>query len=101
MLQRNKEILWQYYLDVSLYNLAVSVLVSLYTHPVWGMVLYGTIGYLIALGCYQYFHGATYVFYRNWGWTKPRLILRLWGLNCFLMLLFGVIYICTSWLIYE
>ncbi|MBX2873862.1 MAG: hypothetical protein KTR30_17235 [Saprospiraceae bacterium] len=98
-LQRNTEILWQYYIDVSLYNLAVSILVSLYTHPFWGMLIYGTFGYLIALGCYQYFQGVTYVFYCNWGWTKSRLIFRLWIFNFLLLLFIAVIYLGIAWLI--
>ena len=99
--QRNKQVLWQYYVDVSAYNLAVSFLVSLYTSILWGMLLYVSFGYVIALGCYQYFQGSTYVFYRNWGWTKPGMILRLGVINCFIVPLAGAIYFCVSWLIWK
>lgn len=98
---RNKQVLWQYYVDVSAYNLAVSFFVSLYTHAIWGMLLYVSFGYVIALVCYQYFQGSTYVFYRNWGWTKPRMMFRLGIVNCFIAPLAGAIYLCVSWLIWR
>ncbi len=98
-LYRNKLILGRTYTDVSIYNIALSALVSLYTGPVWGMILYCTMGYMIALLCFEYFQAQEYVFYQNTGWTKWALLFRTGLINFIVMIPFGMILKLLLWLV--
>jgi len=99
LLYGNKLLLSRFYVDISTYNIALSTLVSLYTGPTWGMILYCTMGYMVALLCFEYFQAQEYIFYQNVGWTKRALIFRTGLINFLVMIPFGMVLNLLLWLV--
>jgi hypothetical protein len=89
--------LWKYYYDVTRYNLAFSMVLTLITlKPLNGIVSLATGGMVIGLYCYKQLQHSQYYFYYNLGITRTRLICTTWlinlvlsGLLAFLFLIFN------------
>jgi len=72
----------KYYLDLTRYNLAFSILMGLITlSPVVGIVTFSTFGMLVGLICFKYFQNNQYYFYYNLGIRKSKLIVIAWMFN--------------------
>lgn len=63
----------KYYFDLSIFNLGLSVLMSLYLGWMYGVVIFCTFGLPIAMLCYHYFRRREYYMYYNLGYTRWRL----------------------------
>ena len=85
-------ILWKYYIDTTIYNLGLSLLVGVYTDFLWGLLTFGTIGTVIGFILYAYFKEQQYYFYYNYGYTQPMLMFRVWGINLVVILVSFVAY---------
>jgi len=96
---KNIGALLKYYVDVSLYNLGASFIVSLYGSILWGLFIYCTIGVGIGLLCFQYFKKKEYYFYYNLGWTRWQLAAWVGGLNIIIAIPILLISALLLWLI--
>lgn len=72
--------LFRYYIDVTKFNLLLSVVVGAIS-PFGGFMTFGTIGNLVGILCYGMFYKEQYYFYYNRGITKRRLYATLFKVN--------------------
>jgi hypothetical protein len=73
---------WKYYVDVTRYNVAVSMAVGLVSADALKAIFcFVTGGMLLSIICYQQLQNNQYYFYYNLGLTKKRLILTTWLVN--------------------
>ena len=70
----------KYYVDVTKFNLFFSIIVGI-IYPFGGFVIFGTIGNLIGIFCYEIFLKEQYYFYYNRGLSKIRLHSFLFKVN--------------------
>lgn len=80
---------WKYYLDLTKFNLGLSLLVTFIKSPADGILLFLTGGMLLILVAYEYFHSQDYYLYHNLGLTRTRLMLQAWLLNLGISVLLG------------
>ena len=66
---------WKYYLDLTKFNIAISVLLAFVVGPFGGIFLFFTGGMGLSLIAYSFFHANEYYLYYNLGLTKVRLVL--------------------------
>ncbi|MFD2937429.1 hypothetical protein ACFS25_26895 [Spirosoma flavum] len=72
---------WKYYMDLTKFNLGLSLLVTFVKSPAEGILLFLTGGMLLSLVAYEYFHSHEYYLYYNLGLTRTRLMLKAWLMN--------------------
>ena len=82
----------KYYLDVTRYNLGISILLALLSDTLNGIICFSTGGMLLALLSFKYFQNNQYYLYYNLGFTKTSLILKTWLINFAIAMLFGLLY---------
>jgi len=75
----------KYYIDTTIYNLCLSILIVPYAGVIWASVVFGTIGTIIGFVIYSYFKKNEYYLYYNHGYSKKMLMIRVWTMNLFLM----------------
>ncbi len=94
--------MWTYYRDVTLYNLAITILTSFASAGMYDTFIGWTINALIVFGVFgtglgvlgfNYFQKNQYYMYHNLGFTKSYLIMRTWLVNSILSIVFGTIII--------
>lgn len=88
---------WKYYMDVTRYNIAISVILALITlNPLNGIVCLATGGMVIGLYCYKQFQQSQYYFYYNIGITKRKLITFTWLINIALSLVAALVFLTLT-----
>ncbi|MCF0063299.1 hypothetical protein MUK70_10020 [Dyadobacter chenwenxiniae] len=65
---------WKYYVDLTKFNLAISVILAIVIGPFGGILLFLTGGMVLSLIAYSVFHANEYYLYYNLGLTKMRLV---------------------------
>lgn len=83
---------WKYYLDLTKFNLGLSLLVTFAKSPAEGILLFLTGGMILSLIAYEYFHRNEYYLYHNLGFTRIRLVLTAWLFNLGISSLLGAFF---------
>ena len=73
---------WNYFFKVNLFNIGISLLFSLVNGVVWFPVMVCTFGLAGGIFAFNYFYKYQYYFYHNLGFTKVKLGIMVFSLNC-------------------
>jgi hypothetical protein len=82
---------WKYYLDLTKFNFAISVILAFVIGPFGGIFLFLTGGMVLSLIAYSFFHANEYYLYYNLGLTRVRLVLTSYIVNIGVAILVGAI----------
>lgn len=85
--------LWKYYVDLTKFNFALSLILAFVAGPSSGILLFLTGGMLLSLIAYSLFHGNEYYLYNNLGLTKMRLVLTSYLVNICIAVLAWAIFV--------
>lgn len=83
--------MWRYYLDLTKFSLAFSLIMGLLFGAFSGVLSFGLFGTPIGLIGYNLFHKNEYYSYFNLGYSKQRLILTTWIINLIVMFPIGLL----------
>jgi hypothetical protein len=84
---------WKYYLDLTKFNVAISLLLTSFVGPDGGIFSFLTGGMILSLIAYSFFHGNEYYLYYNLGLTKVRLVLTSYLINVCVAVLLGATFL--------
>lgn len=73
--------MWQYYLDVTKFNLAFCLFCLVFLSPFYAALMFGTLGNAIGFLGYRQFHKNEYYTYYNLGFTKRKLVMTVSIIN--------------------
>lgn len=90
--KRMNRAFWKYYLDLTKFNFAISLLLAFVKGPSDGIFSFLTAGMVLSLIAYSFFHGNEYYLYYNLGLTKARLVLTSYLVNICIAILFGAVF---------
>ena len=92
--------IWKYFLDLNLYNLLFSLVISTVVGFLWGLLFFSSFGILIGFLGFHFFKKNEYFTYYNLGFTKKALLLKVWFLNLLISLfLFLIFIIIVKWIL--
>ncbi len=80
----------KYYIDLTKFNLGLSLIVTFIKSPVEGILFFLTGGMILSLIAYEYYYRDEYYFYHNLGLTRTRLVLSAWLFNLGISALLGL-----------
>jgi len=90
--------MWTYYRDVTLYAIAICLLSTIASAAAYNgfiatiinaVLIFGVFGTGLGILAFGYFQKQQYYMYYNLGFTKKHLILKSWGINFSISLLFS------------
>jgi len=90
--------MWNYYRDVTLYAIAICLLSTIASAAAYNgfiatiinaVLIFGVFGTGLGILAFGYFQKQQYYMYYNLGFTKKHLILKSWGINFSISLLFS------------
>lgn len=83
---------WKYYLDLTKFNFAISLLLAFAIGPTSGIFSFLSTGMALSLIAYSLFHGNEYYLYYNLGLTRVRLVLTSYLVNGCIAILAGAFF---------
>jgi len=86
----------KYFLDINMFNIPFSLIIGLISGILWSVVIFSSFGVLIGYLGFQIFKKNEYYVYYNLGFTKSKLIKKVWFLNLIISSLIFLIYIITK-----
>tara|TARA_R110002020_G_scaffold302751_7_gene518178 strand:- start:1348 stop:1641 length:294 start_codon:yes stop_codon:yes gene_type:complete len=90
--------MFRYYLDVTKFALAFSILCIPFLGFITGILVFGLAGTPIGLIGYSQFHKTEYYTYFNLGFTRRKLIISTWVFNILAMIPLFLIYLLGNFL---
>lgn len=82
----------KYYLDLTKFNVAISLLLAFVIGPTSGIFSFLSTGMVLSLIAYSLFHGNEYYLYYNLGLTRVRLVLTSYLVNSCIAILAGAFF---------
>lgn len=71
----------KFYGDINLFNLPISLIAGFLAGPAYGLLVFCSFGIGIGFLGFRYFKENEYYLYYNLGWTKTKLIRKVWLTN--------------------
>jgi hypothetical protein len=89
----NSKAIWKYFLDINMFNIPFSLVLGLISGILWSVILFSSFGILIGFLGFHVFKKNEYYTYYNLGFTKSKLMKKVWVLNMTISSLIFIIYI--------
>lgn len=82
----------KYYRDLTIFNMAFSIIICFITGIVFSFITFATVGVWVGFKAYNYIYSDQYYIYYNLGYSKLHLIAKVFLLNTFVSLLLLLFY---------
>ena len=89
----NNKAIWKYFFDINMFNIPFSLIFGLISGVLWSVLIFSSLGILIGYLGFHIFKKNEYYTYYNLGFTKSKLIKKVWFLNMTISSLLFLIYI--------
>ncbi len=77
----NNKAIWKYFFDINMFNIPFSLIFGLISGVLWSVLIFSSLGILIGYLGFHIFKKNEYYTYYNLGFTKSKLIKKVWFLN--------------------
>ena len=86
----------KYFWEVNIYNIPVAILIGFSAGPVYGLIIFCSVGIFLGLFGFKYFKNNEYYTYYNLGYSKTDLIKRIFRRNLIIASLIFLIIVISK-----